>query len=194
MRTLTSKLLHACFGILFLAVAAPVCVQMPTFAQDNPEVYSATLIASEGLAGGTAGRIVIRIGSQTSAAEKTTLQEAFKKNQQDGLALLRTMSKGFINVEGQPGRKIFAVFKRNREEGHELIVISEHVASKLEQWRGVKAEEHPLAVVHLRFDTFGAIKSSEVFPAVKVSVTEDGYVDVQTDNTNKITMIDLKRQ
>ncbi len=163
-------------------------------AQQGEEAYTAMLIASEGLAGQTAGRIVVRITAHTTVAEKNDLKSAFQKSQDDGLNLLRTMSKGYINIEGQQGRKIMAVFTRDLKDGSELVIVGEHVVSKLEKLRDVKPEDHPLAVIHLRFDSGGDPVKGEVFPAVKVSVTPDGFVDVQTDNANKIMMYELKRR
>ena len=165
----------------------------PARAQGAPEIYTATVIASEGLAGST-GRISVRIVAYTSDAEKTNLLAAFKKDPQAGMTLLRSMSKGYINIEGQPGRKIEAVFTRPRQDGRDLIVIGEHVASKLEDWNGVKAEDHPMAVIHLRLAADGTPLGGEVFPAVKLAVTADGFLDVETDSSNKIIMINLARQ
>jgi hypothetical protein len=162
-------------------------------AQGGPEVYTATAIASEGLPGST-GRISIRIVSYTSDAEKNSLLEAFKKNPQEGMALLRTMSKGFINIEGKPGRKIEAVFSRPREAGRDLIVIGEHVASAFEQSRGIKTEDHLVAVIRLRLAPDGTPQSGEIFPAVKLAVTPDGFLDVQTDSSIKVFMTNLARQ
>jgi len=175
-------------------VMALTCWPHSARAQQGEEAYSAMLIASEGLAGQTAGRIVVRISSYTTPAEKTDLKNAFQKGQPDGLALLKTMSKGYINIEGQQGRKIMAVFSRDLSDGHELVIVGEHVVSQLEKLRNVKPEDHPLAVIHLRFDSGGDPKSGEVFPAVKVSITPDGFVDVQTDNANKVMMYELKRR
>ena len=162
-------------------------------AQSAPEIYTATAIASEGLAGST-GRISVRIVAYTPDTEKTSLLAAFKKDPQAGMALLRTLSKGYINIEGQPGRKIEAVFTRARQDGRDLIVIGEHVASKLEDWQGVKAEDHPVAVIHLRLASDGTPVGGEIFPAVKLAVTPDGFLDVQTDSSNKIILINLARQ
>ncbi len=166
----------------------------PAAAQSAPEVYTAMLIASEAVAGSGAGRINIRIISQSSEVERKNLKEAFQKSDAEGLALLQSMSKGFINIEGQPGRKVFAVFSRPRKGGYELVIISEHVASKLEQWRAEKAEEHPLAVIHIKLDDGGDPVSGEVFPAVKVAVTQDGFVDIQTKESNKVMMTNLAKK
>src|SRR3954468_14906704 len=94
------------FVSLALVATALCCCSA---AQANPEVYTGTLIASEAVAGSGAGRINIRIVSYTSDAEKTSLVEAFKNSQNEGLTRLRRMNKGFINIEGQPGRKVYAV-------------------------------------------------------------------------------------
>ncbi len=162
-------------------------------AQATPEVYTATVIAAEGIAGST-GRINIRILSYTSETEKSRLLAAFQESSEGGMALLRSMSKGYINIEGQPGRKIEAVFARERQDGRELVVIGEHVASKLEQWQGVKAEDHPVAVIRIRLTSDGIPQGGEVFPAVKLAVTPDGFLDVQTDSSNKVVMTDIARQ
>ena len=173
-------------------VVAILCFSLP--AQDFPEVYTAMLIASEAVAGQGAGRINIRIMAYTSDAEKAALKTAFQKSQDDGMALLRGMDKGFINLEGQPGRKIYAVFSRNLQKGHEVIIVSEHVASGLEKWNNVDVKQHPLAMVDLRFNDSGDPVKGEVFPAVKLNITADGYPDVQTDDSNKVIMTELARK
>ncbi|HYX69453.1 MAG TPA: hypothetical protein VE825_09995 [Terriglobales bacterium] len=193
MRFRSAKLLGTLVLLISVAIALCCWSASPALAQDGPEVYTATVIASEGLAGST-GRISIRIVAYTPETEKTSLLAAFKKDPQAGMALLRSMSKGYINIEGQPGRKIEAVFTRPRQDGRDLIVIGEHVASRLEDWEGVKAEDHPVAVIHLRLAADGTPVGGEIFPAVKLAVTPDGFVDVQTDASNKITMINLARQ
>lgn len=177
------------------AAALAVCLwpAQQARAQGAPEVYTATAIASEGLSGAT-GRISIRITAYTTATEKQSLLEAFRRNPEDGLAVLRSLSKGYINIEGRPGRKIEAVFARPRQDGRDLIVIGEHVASGLEQWRGVNAAEHPVAVVHLRLAADGTPLGGEIFPAVKLAVTPDGFLDVETDASNKVMLFNLARQ
>lgn len=193
MQTRKSQILFTLAAIGLLAVTLGIWPASQACAQATPEVYTATVIASEGMAGAT-GRMNIRIVSYTTDAEKSRLLEAFQKSSEDGLALLRTMGKGFINIEGQPGRKIEAVFSRDRQDGRELVVIGEHVASRLEQWQGVKPEDRPVAVIRLRFSSNGAPLGGEVFPAVKVAVTPDGFLDVQTDSSNKVIITDIARQ
>ncbi len=180
-------------GVAALLAAVALGLGAGAWGQGAPEVYTATAIASEGLSG-SSGRISIRISGYTTAAEKQSLVEAFRRNPEDGLAALRAMSKGYINIEGRPGRKIEAVFARERQDGRDLIVIGEHVASGLEQWRGVRAAEHPVAVVHLRFAADGTPLGGEIFPAVKLMVTPDGFLDVETDASNKIVLINIARQ
>ena len=158
------------------------------------EVFTANAIPSETTVGNMGGRVVIRVVSYTSEAEKAKLVEVFKKIPTAGLALLRTMSKGYLNVEGQSGRKIEAAFVRQRQDGTELILIGEHMLTKLEQSRGVKVEDHPLAVIHLRFSSDGKPVSGEAFPAVKLTITEDGFPDVKTDDSNHITLINVARR
>lgn len=192
-----SRVLMRLVGAVALMLAALVAafwISPATSAQSAPEVYTGILIASEAVAGSGAGRINIRVVSHTTEAERNSLRDAFQKGDAEGMALLQTMSKGYVSIEGQKGRKIYAVFSRPRKDGSELVVISDHVASKLEKWRGENGEGHPLAVVHLRLDNGGDPASGEVFPAVKVSVTPDGFVDVQTNDSNKVTLHELAKK
>jgi hypothetical protein len=176
-----------------LAFALVLWPAVQATAQNTSEIYTATVIPSEGMPGAS-GRISIRIASYTSEAEKTELTQAFKKNNEDGVALLRTMSKGYVNIEGQPGRKIEAAFSRDNQNGYEIIVVSEHEASKMEQLKGAKAGDYPFAVIHLRFVARDGSFTGEVFPAVKLAVTPDGFLDVQTDSSNKIAMTNIARK
>ena len=185
-----TKPMKTVVSLVLAAVALCGCA----LAQGPPEVYTAMLIASEAVAGQGAGRVNIRIVSYTTDAEKASLKQAFQKSQDDGLALLKGMDKGFINIEGQPGRKIYAVFSRNLQKGHEVIIVSEHVASGLEKWNNVDVKQHPLAVVDLRFNDSGDPVKGEAFPAVKLTLTADGYPDVQTDDSNKVIMTELARK
>lgn len=193
MKSRTAQLLSTFAVLTLAALALATWPARRAAAQSAPEVYTATAIASEGLAGST-GRISIRLMGYTTEAEKKNLLAAFQKSPEAGLAQLRSMSKGYINIEGAPGRKVEAAFWRARQDGRDLIVIGEHVASRLEAWEGVKAEDHPVAVVHLRFAADGTPLSGEIFPAVKLAVTPDGFVDVQTDASNKILLINIARQ
>ncbi len=192
--------MHACncrgfgAGVVVLGLIILGLFAVEAGAQSNPEIYTATVIASEGVVGSTSGRISIRITSYTTSDENTALLNAFKKSTADGMAALRAMSKGYINVEGQPGRKIEAAYSRQRGDGYDIVVIGEHMASKLEQWQGVKPENYPVAVLHMRFASDGTPRSGEIFPAARVAVTPDNYIDVQTDNSNKVTMINIARQ
>lgn len=177
-----------------VVIATSLLLGLPVWAQEGGEVFTANAIPSETTVGNMGGRVVIRVVSYTSDAEKAKLVEAFKKDPATGLALLRTMSKGYLNVEGQSGRKIEAAFVRQRQDGTELILIGEHMLTKLEQSRGVKVEDHPLAVIHLRFGTDGKPVSGEAFPAVKLTITEDGFPDVKTDDSNHVTLINVARR
>lgn len=159
------------------------------------EVYTANAIASEAVPGAIYGRIVIRIASYTTPDEKAKLVEAFKKSSEDGVAAMLPMSKGYLNVEGQDGRTLHGAFQRDRSDGtHEIILVGEHKASKLEDWRGTKAEDHPLAVILLRFGTDGKAVYGEIFPAVKLTITPDGFPEIKTDNSNQVKLYDIARR
>lgn len=173
-----------------LAVSAGIVL-----AQQAAEVYTANAIAAEAVPGAIYGRIVIRVVSYTTPDEKAKLVEAFKKSSEDGVAAMLPMSTGYLNVEGQDGRKIHAAFQRDRSDGtHEIILVCEHKASRLEEWRGTKPEDHPLAVIQLRFGTDGKATYGEIFPAVKLTITPEGFPDVKTDNSNQIKLYDIARR
>jgi hypothetical protein len=190
----TARTLGTFASLTALFIALYCLTAVTASAQDAADVYTANAVATEGATGDIGGRLVIRIVSYTTAPEKTSLVDAFKKDPAEGLTILRTMSKGYINVEGRSGRKVNAAFVRDRQDGREIILIGEHVASKLEQSRGVKAEDHPLVVMHLRFGTDGKPISGEVFPAVKLTITPDGFLDVKTDSSNRIMLINIARR
>lgn len=162
-------------------------------AQVPAESYTATVIPAEGYSGASA-RVTIQITSFTSEAERAKLTEALKKPTPDEAAgLMRTMSHGHINIEGQSGRDISAVFSRKSDDGRRLTLILEHVLTLYEQNNGIKASDYPFTIVRIKFDPLGQPLSGEVIPAAKINVTRDGLLDVQTQSRNSATIIDIKR-
>jgi hypothetical protein len=155
--------------------------------------YTATVIPSVALSGGSV-KVRIQISAYTSDAEKGQLKDVYSKDgSSKGLALLGTMSKGYINVAGQPGRKIMAAFVADTTMGKRLTLVTEHVLSGYEQTQGVRAADYPLTIVHIQFDPSGKPQSGEVYPAAKLSVTKDGFVDVDTQTVNTATLIEIVR-
>jgi hypothetical protein len=177
---------------LFILAVASVFFASPIIGQQGA-VYTATVIPTVGQSGGSAN-IRMQIVSYTTDAEKAQLKEAFsKKGSDNGLALLRTMSKGYINIVGQSGRKIMAAFSLDNPNGKRLIVITEHVLSEYETTQNIRAEDYPLTILRIEFDTLGKAKSGEVYPATKLSFTTDGFLDAATQSPNTATMIDVVR-
>ena len=169
-----------------------LCLPAAT-AQAPTEGYTATVIPAEGYSGGSA-RVTVQITSYTSDTERAKLTEALKKSTPDeATALMHTMSHGHINIEGQAGRDISAVFSRKSADGRILTLILEHVLTLYEQNRGIKAADYPFTIVRIKFDALGKPLSGEVIPAAKISVTKDGLVDLQTESQNSATIIDIKR-
>jgi hypothetical protein len=196
-----AALLSVALSIAAAAVAAAAPLPAAHQAPPPPQVeaYSATVIPVEGLAGATT-RILIRITSYTSDEERKQLRDAFSKEKPDeGLALLKTMNKGRITPEAQPARKISAVFSREGKDGRRLILITERVLSEYErsvyqQDETARAAQFPLTILRIQFDKEGHPVSGEVYPGAKVSVAEDGLVDVQTQAKNPAVMINISRQ
>lgn len=155
--------------------------------------YTATVIPAVAQSGGSTN-VRIQITSWTNDAEKAQLKQVFAKDGSDkGMALLRTMSKGYINVAGQGGRKIFAAFILDSANGKRIIVVTEHVLSEYEKTQNVHVADYPLTIAKIQFDTMGQPQSGQVYPAAKVTVTPDGFVDVDTQTANTATMIDIAR-
>jgi hypothetical protein len=156
-------------------------------------VYTATVIPAIAQSGGSA-TVRIQITSWTTEAERAQLKQVFAKDGPDkGTALLRSMAKGYINVAAQPGRKIFAAFTLDSPNGKRIIIVTEHILSEYEKTQNVNAADYPLTIAKIQFDAMGHPQSGQVYPAAKVSVTPDGFVDVDTQTPNTATMIDIAR-
>ena len=144
-------------------------------------VYTATVIPAVARSGGST-TIRIQIISWTTDAERAQLKQVFAKDGNDkGMALLRSMAKGHINVAGQSGRKIFAAFTLDSPSGKRIIIVTEHILSEYEKTQNIQ------------FDAMGHPQSGEVYPAARVTVTPDGFVDVDTQTPDTATMIDIAR-
>ncbi len=155
--------------------------------------YTATVIPAVSISGGSTP-LRIQITAYTSDAEKKQLKDAFSPGGSDkGLELLRTMVKGYINIAGQSGRKVLAAFTVDRQDGKRLILITEHVLSAYEKQQGENAEDYPLTIMHIQFNNVGHPTSGEVYPATRLSVTKDGFVDVNTQTINTATLVNITR-
>jgi len=184
--------MHSSYRAFILIAHAFLLCALPAAAQQGI-IYTATVIPAVAQSGGSAN-LRIQIVSYTTDAERTQLKEAFAKDGSDrGVTLLRTMSKGYINVSGQSGRKILAAFTLDSRNGKRLILITEHVLSEYEKTQKVRAEDYPLTILHIQFDALGKPQSGEVYPAAKLTVTKEGFVDMATQTPNTATLIDIAR-
>jgi hypothetical protein len=162
-------------------------------AAQQATVYTATVIPAVARSGGST-TVRMEIASWTTDAERAELKRAFAGGgPEKGLALLRSTVKGHINVAGQSGRKIFAAFTLDSPNGKRMILVTEHVLSEYEKTQNARAEDYPLTIAKIQFDAMGHPQSGEVYPAARVSVTADGFVDVDTQTTNTATLIDIAR-
>jgi hypothetical protein len=174
--------------VVLLALSAVV------FAQDGPVTFTATAIGSQGRADSMSARVNIQVASYTPTAERQKLVNTLQQNPGAALAMLHNSTRGYINIEGHPGRTIEAAYWLDGADGRRLVLIAEHQLSALEKERGVKQEDFPLAVAHIDVDRDGVPVSGEFFPAVSLAVTPAGILDVQASDFNKVILIDLKRQ
>ena len=163
-------------------------------AQDGPVTFTATAIGSQGTSQSMSARVDIRVASYTPTAERQKLVNTLQKDPDAALAMLRNSARGYINIEGHPGRTVEVAYWLEGAEGRRLVLIAEHQLSDLEQMRGAKQEDFPLAVAHIDLDRDGVPVSGEFFPAVSLAVTPAGFLDVQNKDFNKVILIDLKKQ
>jgi hypothetical protein len=178
-----------CTGLAALIVFAFAAAAVAT----DGATYTATVIPAAALSGGSV-QVRMQITDYTSEAEQKQLKDVFSKEGPDkGLEVLRSMTKGYINIAGQTGRKIMAAFTSDSAAGKRLILITEHVLSAYEKQQGARAEEYPLTIIHIQFDSMGHPKSGEVYPAARLSVTKDGFVDVDTQSTMTATLTEITR-
>jgi len=177
--------------LAMLAFAAALCA-LPAVAQKGL-IYSATVIPSIAVSGGSVN-VQLQIVSFTTDAEKTALKDVFASGGSDkGVNLLRTLSHGFINIAGQPGRKIYAAFSFDNPDGRRLVLVTEHVLSEYEKTQGANASDYPLTIIRMKFDPTGHPVSGEVIPAAKITVTKEGFVDMATQYPTTATMINISR-
>jgi hypothetical protein len=177
--------------MLLLVLAAGLFVAPATPQQGL--IYSATVVPSIAVSGGSVN-IRMQIVSFTTDAEKANLKEVFATGGSDkGLALLKTLSHGYINLAQQQGRKIFAAFSFDNEDGRRIILVTEHVLSEWERRQGVNPNDYPLTILRMRFDRMGNSLGGEVIPAGKITVTKDGFVDMATEYPTTATMTNIQR-
>lgn len=180
--------LRRAFGLLALA---SLLAAAAAFAQ-QVAVYTAIVIPAVAQSGGSA-QVRLQITSWTTDAERAQLKQAFAAGQDKGLALLRSMSKGYVNIATQPGGKVYAAFSIDSPNGKRLIVVTDHILSEYEKTQNIHAEDYPLSIAKIQFDAMGKAISGEVYPAAKVAVTPDGFVDVQTQSPSTATLTDIVR-
>ena len=180
------------FNRFFGALSLAIFLIYPAASQEGV-VYTATVIPTIAQSGGTT-TVRIQITVWTTDAEKAQLKQAFAQGGPDkGMALLRSMSKGYVNVAGQGGRKIYAAYTQDSTDGKRIILVTEHILSEYEKTQNLRASDYPLSIAKIQFDTLGHPQSGKVYPAVRVSVTPDGFVDIDTQTPNTATMIDIAR-
>lgn len=177
---------------LLVSLLAAALFALPAVPQQGL-IYSATVIPTVAVSGGSVN-VQMQIVSFTTDAEKTALKEVFSTGgSEKGVALLKTLSHGYINVAQQQGRKIYAAFSFDNPDGRRIVLVTEHVLSEWEQTQGVNANDYPLTIVRLKFDATGYPVSGEVVPAAKITVTKDGFVDMATQYPTTATMTNIRR-
>src|SRR5271168_579005 len=73
-------------------------------------------------------------------------------------------------------------------------VLSEYEHSAYQQDERARAQAFPLTIIRIQFDKEGKPTSGEVFPGARISVADDGLVDVETQAKNPAAMVNIVRQ
>src|ERR1700746_3097650 len=97
------------FKRFFAVLSLAIFLSYPAASQQGI-VYTATVFPAIAQSGGST-TIRIQITAWTTDAEKAQLKHAFAQDGPDkGMALLRSMSKGYVNIAGHGGPKMSAVY------------------------------------------------------------------------------------
>ncbi len=175
---------------LFALLALAALFSYPAASQQGI-VYTATVIPAISQSAGTT-TVRIQISFFTTDAELAQIKQAFGQGGTDvGMSVLRSMSKGYISVAGQGGRKIYAAIVQSSPEGKRLVLVTEHILSEYEKSQNARASDYPLTIARIQFDPTGNPLNGKVYSAVKVSVTPDGFLDVDSQTPNTGTIINI---
>lgn len=176
----------------FVVLSLAIFFAYPAVSQQGI-VFTATVIPAVAESGGST-TVRMQITAWTTESEKAQLKQVFAQDGPDkGMKLLRSMSKGYVNVAGQSGRKIYAAFAQDFPDGKRIILVTEHILSEYEKTQNVSASNYPLTIAKIQFDASGHPQSGKVYPAAKVTVTSDGFVDIDTQTPNTAIMINIDR-
>ena len=149
-------------SIRFLAVLSLAIFVTYTAVAQQGTVYTATVIPAIAQSGGST-TVRTQITALTTDAEKSQLNQVFAQNGPDkGMALLRSMSKGYINAAGQGVRKIYAAYTQDSPDGKCIILVTEHVLSEYEKTQNVRATDYPLTIAKIQFDAVGHPQAGKV--------------------------------
>jgi hypothetical protein len=182
----TSFILALCCAVLALCV--------PATAKGLKEVYTGTVIDTNGFRRTGTAFITITIDQYTTDDEARQLAEAYSSDRQDGLLkAMRKMKKGTVQIEGNLGYRIHAARQITTDKGPVLLIAFERPISWLEARSASSSLDYPFGVIELKLDENGKGEGS-LYAAAKIKINEENEVKVEGYEFNPARLLNVRRR
>lgn len=182
------------YASLILALyCAVTAFGMPT-AKGTKEVYTGTVVDTNGFRRTGTAFITITIDEYTTDEEARQLREALSSDGQDGLLrAMRKMKKGTVQLSGSLGYRIHAARQIMSEEGPALLVAFERPISWLEARSGSRSQDYPFGVIEIKFDEKGKGEGT-LIAAAKIKINEANEVKVEGYEFNPARLLNIRKR
>lgn len=183
------------YASLILALyCAVTAFAMPVTAKGTKEVYTGTVIDTNGFRRSGTAFITITIDQFTTDEEAAQLAEAYSSDRQDGLLkAMRKMKKGMVQIQGNLGYRIRAARRIMSEDGPSLLVAFERPISWLEARSASSSLDYPFAVIEIKFDDKGKGEGT-LHAAAKIKIKEDNEVKVEGYEFNPARLLNVRKR
>ena len=157
------------------------------------EIYTATLIASDGMGADRKADLKLTIKQRTTDEESAELQKILEEEGSDALfAKLRTWDKGLAEIRGSASQKILHVRVFPGENGSRVIIVTEgqlYMPDRSQDPRLANA----LGFIQLDVGTRGRGEGIAA-PIEGVSVTDEGVLQLVTEGRARIRLENVARE
>ncbi len=162
-----------------LLIAVIYCVlgtsltQSAVKSKKKREVYSATAVATAGVAGGSVVQVTIGIDDYTTDEERLQLAQALIEGGSDALRkAMNKMKKGRVSVVGRTGTEVNYIRAWPTANGRRIIMATERPMRFFELRRGTRSRDYEFGFIELRLDEKGR-GSGVLIAAAKIKFIED---------------------
>lgn len=185
-------MMNKCVRFVAAALAAASILSL-TVSATAEEIYTATLIASDGMGGDRKADLRLTIKQRTTDEESAELQKILEEEGSDALfAKLRTWDKGLAEIRGSASQKILHVRVFPGENGSRVIIVTEgqlYMPDRSQDPRLANA----LGFIQLDVNTRGG--GEGLAAAVEgVSVTDEGVLQLVTEGRARIRLENVARE